>query len=368
MEPGLFFYLLTAIAVINCLYFIYFSKAAFCQVASPTLGTQPTSIIVCAKNEQEQIKRLVPKLLQQQHPDFEIILVNDASNDNTLEIMEEYAASHAHVHLVNVVNNENFWANKKYALTLGIKKASNDLLVFIDADCRPSSTQWLAAMAGPVNENVEIVIGYSGYKNIKKSLLNAIIRFETVWSALQYIGSSLRNNPYMGVGRNLAYTSHIFYSNAGFMSHMNVMGGDDDLFVNEAATSTNTAVNLHPETFTTSEPKTSWKSWWHQKRRHTAVAKHYKRKHKWMLGGFYLTELLFISTAVITASFGEFWPGIVGLIVVRYILVMVIVGRGLSRFRESGLIPYIPLLEILLIIAQLGLFFHNSSSRPTQWK
>lgn len=367
MSVGLFYAILLACVILNLSFYLYISKITYFKSPDYSKNETPVSIIVCSKNESENLKELVPQLLEQDHPDFEIILINDASIDDTRFVIEEFVAQNDNVHLVNVVNNETFWANKKYALTLGIKKAVNEHLIFIDADCRPASKKWLSLISQPLKDQTSISLGYSGYYKVKNSLLNALIRFETVFTALQYLGFAVRSNPYMGVGRNLAYTSKQFYDVSGFMSHMKVMGGDDDLFVNEAATKNNTAIVIDPEAFTMSTPKVQWSKWWTQKKRHISTARLYRAKHKLSLGLFFISQVLFFTAAILGFFFGLQWEAILSLVLLRYIIVMIIIGRGLSRFRESELIPFIPFLEILLVFCQLGLFVSNKSNQPKRW-
>lgn len=368
MEISVFFYILASFAIVNCVYYLFFSNVGFAKITAPKGKlTQAVSVIVCSKNEQENLKVLVPLLLEQNHPDFEIILINDASIDDTREVIENFMSQDHRVKFVNVVNNESFWGNKKYALTLGIKKAVYDHLVFIDADCVPNSKEWLAIMAKHLSQEKSIVLGYGGYKKVKNSLLNALIRYETAFTAIQYFSYAMRGNPYMGVGRNLAYTATQFYESSGFMSHMKVLGGDDDLFVNQSATSSNTAVSLNEESFTTSQPKTKWKKWWKQKKRHINTASHYKWKHKLLLGIFYISQIGFYISAILALIFGINWLLILGIILFRYLIFWIVMGKGMSRFRESDITILLPFLEILLIGTQLALFISNMGHRPKQW-
>lgn len=368
MEIGIAFIVLTGFVLINSIYYLFFAKLSFFKPELPSRSSEPVSIIVCSKNEQENLSTLVPLLLEQNHPDFEIILINDASIDDTLEVIEQFQEIDARVKKVDVINNESFWGNKKYALTLGIKKAINDRLIFIDADCKPASKEWLAHMANHFGQEKSIILGYGGYQKKKYSILNALIRFETAITAIQYMSYAFHRNPYMGVGRNLGYTATQFYAIRGFMDHMKIMGGDDDLFVNQAATKSNTAVVIEPEAFTISKPKKTWPEWWRQKRRHINTASHYKSKHKFLLGLFYFSQLGFFVASIVGFIIGINWMLILGLVVLRYLIMWIIVGKGLSRFRESDIIPFLPLLEILLVFSQLGLFFTNLGKQPKQWK
>ncbi|GAK93812.1 N-acetylglucosaminyltransferase [Nonlabens ulvanivorans] len=277
MEIGIAFIVLAGFVLINIVYYFFLARVGFYKSPQNTTSQDAVSVIVCSKNEQDNLKVLVPLLLQQNHPSFEIILINDASIDDTLEVIEQFQELDHRIKKVDVVNNESFWGNKKYALTLGIKKAVNEKLIFIDADCKPSSQSWLQIMADGFTENKSIILGYGAYEKKKYSILNALIRYETGLTAIQYMSYALHGNPYMGVGRNLAYTSKQFYDVSGFIDHMKVLGGDDDLFVNQAATRDNTAVIIEPDAFTVSTPpKNTWSTWWTQKRRHINTASHYK--------------------------------------------------------------------------------------------
>ncbi len=229
---------------------------------------------------------------------------------------------------------------KKYALTIAMKKATYPTVLLTDADCRPASDQWLAGMMAPLqNESTQLVLGISPY-TYKSGFLNFLIRSETLFTAVQYVSMALAGFPYMGVGRNLLYRRALFFKHKGFYNHMRVWGGDDDLFVNEAATSRNVAVSLHPDTFMTSTPKETWTAWRRQKKRHLNVGKRYKTGDKirlglitgthvltWLLGlvvaGYVvwlaitaqtealLQPLLLIATGLFLLRFGLFW-GIIG--------------------------------------------------------
>jgi glycosyltransferase involved in cell wall biosynthesis len=369
MQIGVFFFILIGFASINIIYYLFLSKVGFSNTCK-ALGDshKAVSVIVCSKNEQENLKVLIPQLLKQNHSNFELILINDASHDDTRDVIEEFMIQDKRVKMVHVVNNESFWGNKKYALTLGIKKAVNEHLVFIDADCTPDSKEWLSVMARHLSTEKSIVLGYGGYQKVENSLLNALIRFETGFTAIQYFSYAMHGNPYMGVGRNLAYTATQFYEVNGYINHMKVLGGDDDLFVNQAATSKNTAVSLNEDSFTSSQPETTWSTWWKQKKRHINTASYYKNSHKFLLALFYLTQVGFLISSVLAFIFEINWMIISVIIILRYLAFWIVVGKGLSRFRESDIIIISPFLELLLIGTQFALFIANMLHRPKQWK
>ena len=358
--------LLAFVVIVNCLYYIYFVPFTFSRAGTKTSSAvYPVSVLICAKNEARNLKDQIPLWLAQDYPDFELILINDASSDNTLEIMEHFAEKDSRIRVVDVKSNEAFWGSKKYALTLGIKKAANKRMLFTDADCRPASTSWIRLMVSQFSEEKQIILGYSGYLR-RPGLLNALIRFETIITAIQFFAYALRGNPYMGVGRNLAYTSNVFYAHGGFTSHMNVLSGDDDLFVNKAATATNTALQYHPESFTYSIPKKKWKHWFQQKKRHSSTASRYKPKHKVLLGAYYIFNVSFCILAILACLYSS-WKIAILLIIFRLLVQYIVVGKGALLLKESSLIPFIPFLEMFLVCLQLSIFISSKTSKQSTW-
>ncbi|MBT8394757.1 MAG: glycosyltransferase, partial [Bacteroidia bacterium] len=227
------FYIFLIVVFIQLSYYLLiFGKFAFGKMQKSKPKNIAVSVLVCAKNEAQNLHKFVPLIAKQDYPDFEIVLINDASTDNSLAIMEDLAAKHNNINIVDVKNNEAFWANKKYALTLGIKAAKNDYLLFTDADCKPTSKHWIKEMSSQFSNEKTIVLGYGGHSKIKKSVLNKLIRYETMLTAIQYFSFTKFGIPYMGVGRNLAYRKDVFYKVNGFVDHMDINSGDDDLFIN----------------------------------------------------------------------------------------------------------------------------------------
>ncbi|WP_299113221.1 glycosyltransferase [uncultured Winogradskyella sp.] len=363
------FYFFIAIAIIQYIYYICFLN--FFSSLKSTKGKQkniPVSIIVCAKNEAENLRQNLSKIINQNYDNFEIVLINDNSWDETLDVIEEYASKHHNITVVDVKPIEQFWGNKKYALTLGIKASKYEFLLFTDADCAPASDQWLKEMSSHFSNKKSIILGYGAYAKIKHSLLNVLIRFETVMTATQYFSYARMGSPYMGVGRNLAYRKELFFNNSGFMKHMEVKSGDDDLFVNAIANNSNTAICISEESFTISEPKKTFKDWVIQKRRHISTAKHYKPLHKFLLGLYFFSQFTFWTLTTILLLFLHQWEIVLAVLGFRIIIQYISVGLAAKKLKSSDLIIFIPLLEIFLIIFQLAIFSANLISKPKHWK
>ena len=201
----------------------------------------PVSVIVCAHDEEQNLRDLIPLLLSQNHPDFEIIIVDDRSNDGTFDLLLQETSKDHRLRMVHVNRTPQLFNAKKYALTLGIKAAKYEWLLLTDADCRPDSKNWISSFTKHFSQTTQFVLGFSPYEK-RPGILNAFIRFETLMSGIQYLSFASLGIPYMGVGRNLSYRRSKFLAEKGFNNFIKTTGGDDDLFVNQHARKANTAV------------------------------------------------------------------------------------------------------------------------------
>lgn len=329
-------------------------------------ATPGVSVVVCAHDEEANLRALVPLLLQQQYPDFEVVVVNDRSNDGTYDYLRELALIEPHLKVLQVDAKPDHINGKKFGLTLAIKAAKHEWVLFTDADCRPASNNWLAEMASAMGPNTNFVLGYSPYQK-SNGLLNAFIRFETETTALQYLGLGQVGMPYMGVGRNLAYRKSMFLNNKGFNNILSITGGDDDLLVNAWANAKNTRVVLTPHAITLSKPKTTWQAFFEQKRRHLSVGKFYKRTHKLVLGIFSLTWMAFWPMAVALTLLGG-WKVAAGGLLVR-LITQTGAFQALHRRAGQGLeLPKTPFLDFIFGFYYLVAGIAALNSKKIRWK
>lgn len=230
------------------------------------------SIVVAAHNEAANLQKLIPLLLNQQYPSFEIIIVLDRSSDDSSSILEQYQCDHLRVMRIQSVPDN--WNAKKFALDYGIKAAKYEWLLLTDADCIPASTQWISSFAALISDETELILGLSPYLS-EKTQVSQLVNYETLQTALNYSSAALSQQAYMGVGRNLAYRKSSFIKAGGFDPLKSITGGDDDLLVQQMSRSHNTTINLDWEGLTYSVPKRTWKGYFNQKTRHLSVGKHY---------------------------------------------------------------------------------------------
>lgn len=327
----------------------------------------PISVIISARNEAQNLREFLPSILTQNYPDYEVIVVNDCSFDGSDHILDDLKLIYPLLKVVTITEHDRFKTGKKFALTLGIKAAKNEHLLFTDADCQPASADWITRMAANFTGSTQLVLGYSPYIK-EKNFINPFIRFETIKTAINYLSSAINGDPYMGIGRNLAYTKTLFFNAKGFASHMHILSGDDDLFVNQNATATNTAIEIHPDAFTFSPAKESLSAWFRQKKRHFGVGKEYKSRHKRLLSLDAMSGFLFYILLTLCLVFNfEPWLAL-GLFMFRLIFQVVIYNRIFKRLNGNDLIWYLPFLDMIyyLYLNTFGLI--GTFIKTTKWK
>ena len=347
---------------------LVFSRFSFVKPKKETPKSVPVSVIVWAKNEYENLVTQLPVLVSQNYPNYELVLIDDASNDETLDLFEEYEKQYSFVKLVKVKNNEAFWGNKKFALTLGIKAAKNEYLLFTDADCSVKSENWILEMTSHFSLKKTIVLGYGAYDKIKGSVLNKIIRFDGVFTAIQYLSWAKIGKPYMGIGRNMAYKKSEFFNVNGFINHIKVRSGEDDLFINEAANKANTTICYSPDSFTYCEPKTTFKDWMNQKRKETSTKKFYKDFDKIQLNLYFISQICCLILGVILLSFQYNLIIVSSVLGFRYVFNWIVFGYGAAKLKEKDIILWYPIFEIILLITQIRVAFTNLIFKPEHWK
>ena len=328
---------------------------------------EPVSIIICARNEDDNLTEFLPKVLTQNYPEFEVIVVNDCSFDNTENVIDEYAKIFPNLKKVTIKEDGYYKTGKKFAVMVGIKGTKYNNLLFIDADCYPATEFWLSDMAKGFVNKKEIVLGYGAYKK-ESGFLNTLIRFDTFLIALNYLSAAVKGKAYMGVGRNLGYTKELFYKEKGFASHYHIQSGDDDLFINQATTSENTNISISSNSTTYSVAKDTFANWKRQKQRHLTTAPHYSisSKTRIMFGfliqyGFYVMffSLLFFKTAFLIALGGFF---------IKIMIQLVIFNKASKKLNEKDLWQFAFVYEFILLI--IYPIFHISKllHKPNKWK
>ena len=327
----------------------------------------PVSVVICARNELKNLRNFLPEILDQDYPDYQVVVVNDCSWDESGKYLDEMADAYARLKVVTLKEQEKYQHGKKFALTLGIKGAAHEHLLLTDADCKPQGRMWIRSMMSGFTPGKEMVVSYGAYLP-QPGLLNKWIRFDTAMNAFMYLTRAMKGKAYMGVGRNLAYTKSLFFRNKGFANHYHIMSGDDDLFVNETATGQNTSVVIQPEAFTYSRPKTSLMTWIWQKKRHMSTGTFYKMRDRRLIGTYFFSLFLFWLAVILAGIVKLNWQIIVGIVLLRLLIQMIVSWKGYKQLGESDLLLFLPIFDIISAFVYPLLAVSNIFIKTKSWK
>lgn len=328
----------------------------------------PVSVVICAKNEAENLLHYLKVVLIQHYPKFEVIVVNDQSDDNTGKVVEDYITRNPNLRLINIKKDiEKPLSGKKFPLKVGIEAASYDIIVTTDADCKPQNPQWLKHLVMEFMSDTNFVLGFSPFTRAS-GFLNKLIRYDNTLSAMEYLSFVLAGMPYKGVGRNMAFRKNTYASWEGYPKKTNKILAGDDLFINAIAKRSNTEIALNKESFIYTQPKTTWGEWLTQKTRHAKAFLHYKFHHQILLFLLSLTTLLFYLFPIAFFFQPEqvLFAAIAGTIVYATRLIThIIVSKKLNNEDLSYFIIFLDLAHILIMPI---LFFKIITTKEDKWK
>jgi cellulose synthase/poly-beta-1,6-N-acetylglucosamine synthase-like glycosyltransferase len=361
------FWTFCGILFINLLYTIFiYGKFAFFKQKNATNFAEGISVIIAARNEADNLFENLPYILEQQYPLFEVIIINHQSTDESAYILNAFSQQYKNLKIIEVEKSKHLRPGKKLPITLGVKAAKYEYLIFTDADCRPKGFDWLQKMANGFNNNKEIVLGFGPYYK-SKGFLNQVIRFDTTWIAINYFSMALNRLPYMGVGRNMGYTKKIFNSVHGFKDHYAVSSGDDDLFIQQAAKNKNYAIVIEESSFTYSSPHQHWDRWLLQKSRHYTTTPFYGVIKKTMLGIYPLTSILAWLTFVILMFNNDFRWISLGVFMFVTIIKWIILAKCFSNLKEKSFHYLLPFYDLIYTFLMPFVYYSSDKKKTNKW-
>ncbi|MCX2742432.1 glycosyltransferase [Mangrovivirga sp. M17] len=348
-------------------YLYYFEAVTIKNPNRSDLSLPPLSIVVAAHNEKENLKKLIPSVLGQNYPEFELIIVNDRSRDQTNLILEKYS-NDKRICIVNIDTTPSGRDSKKNAILQGINKAKYEHLIFTDADCRPVSDNWLNSYGEiySCTPKTQVILGYSPHFPTS-GLLGRFIEFETATTLLVYMGKAIKGKPYMAVGRNMSYTKSFFKQSGGFSSFINVTGGDDDIIINRYAKKDFTKVNTSPESAVFTFAKKNLKAYIKQKKRHLSVGKRYNLADKLFSASYWMSLIVQYGSLITLIWFPELIIPILSMLFIRLLTGMIIYKRAKKRLNLPLTTVMLSVLEILYIFYVVSLGTASLYSKTTKW-
>lgn len=313
----------------------------------------PVSVIICASEEVENLRNNLTAVLRQDYPQFEVIVINDGNTDESADYLTLLSERYRNLYHSFVPDSSRYISRKKLAITLGIKASKYDWVVFTEANCRPESNQWLRMLARNFTSRAQVVLGYSSYERGDK-WLHKKVSFDNLFTSMRYLGMALAGHPYMGIGRNMAYRKELFYAQKGFSTYLNLQRGDDDLFINQIATTENTRIEIDKDAIVRMQPVARTKDWKEEKIGYRSTGKYYHGIQRHLIGMETASRLLFHLSWITTVTAGllnKNWiiPAIAFfLFLLRFTMQAIIINTTAKELNEKRRYYFsLPLFDIL---------------------
>ena len=364
--------------IVQLFYYLYFYRKLYQHAANNDEVNTTTidnddkelpgiSIIISAKNEAENLRKNLPFILNQQYPNFEIIVVDNASTDSTSDVLKSFRKNHPNLYTTFIPIGSHALNNKKLALTLGIKAAKHEILLFTEADTKPLSNKWVYEYAKAFNKDKDIVLGCCQLE-IEKGFFKKYILFDNLFSGIKYTSMVLVNKTYMGIGRNMAFKKNLFFDNKGFSSLLNMEDGEDNVFINRIATKDNATLVSSPDSMVVSNVIDDFFSWRSIKTTYLTTRKHYAGSTAKILSfevaSRYSFYILFATLCVIAikSSVTIFAFFALLLLLIRYLIQLIVVNKNSKVYNAGSFYFSLPLFDLLEPIVS-HLFLRRETKR-----
>jgi len=355
-------------------YFIVYGRVAFHKdkkIVSPqTLTTENSpsvSVILCVKEEAYNLKQTLSYFLEQEYPDYEVIVVDMASQDETKSVLLRTKEVYPHLKIVNMCANVNKFTGKKFPLSIGIRSAKNDIIIVSSSDSKPSSFQWIRQMVEPFTKGKSINIGYTAYKT-NGGFWSSLINYDNVNLALNYLSLSMLGITFIGDGKNLAYRRELFFKKGAFIPYYNLISGEDDIFINRVANGSNTAVNINSEAINDTIITEKYYDWRLKKLCHYKSVRYFNFFDRIMTSLMPMTTVLLYCVMALSIVFRFPWEYVVGVDLIKWVIQIIIYFKACVRLRTKKIAIFAPLFEIVFLPINTIFKLKSLRRKKNKWK
>lgn len=315
---------------------------------------EPVSVVVYTKNQAYLLKDKLFSLLEQEYPDYEVIVVNHASQDETSFVLKVYTETYKNLKIVDIKEDVNVFQGRKYPLSIGIKCAKNDIIILTDTESVPSGYHWITEMESRFTKGVNIVLGYVSREATKK-LLNGFSQYTYAEESASYMGFALLRAPYMGNGKNLAVRRSFFFNKGGFINHYAISEGYDVLFVNQNSTPSNTRLSLSEDSFVTAKSFPLFEDLVRHRKHQIKLYFHFKAKDKFLQILYPLMNIVYYVLFAILLLIDFPYELLLGTLVLKFGWHIFSFYKYSKRFKQKKVFIFAPLYEFFFLIFDLFL-------------
>lgn len=233
---------------------VYYAIRQASKESEPVQDPAPkASVIVFTDCNVIKLESMLDQMILEDYPYFEIIVVYDAAADYAKMLNERFSKKYDNVYVTFIPPGSHNVSRRKLAITSGVKAAKGEIIVTTTGNISlPEHHHWLSSLLAPfsgsIGHRIDVSLGLSKIRFEDYTGWTRWYReFDSIMRDAQWIGYAAMGQPYRGDGNNLAFRRSVFFEHKGYAKTINLHNGDDDLFINEIANVSNTAIVTNPQ-------------------------------------------------------------------------------------------------------------------------
>lgn len=338
------------------------------EVISNEQAMEPLSVLLTVRNEEDNLRRLLPQLLTINTVKYEAIAVDDYSLDNTYSVLGNFRHKYSHFKISSL--NEETRFSAKLAQNIALKAAQYEWVLILPVEAQEVNRDWLGGFAvNTTTQNRNVLIGYSGIERAP-GWYNLLCRIENFEQQIRSAGFISNGVPFVYFEENVAFRKKEYFDIGGYGQKTKEPYANLELIINQFIRKKNTVLLLNSGTSLRKVVKTEKDDFYNLLQRSYRIERYLPRWKRIALQFETYSQVLFLPfLALILPFIFELWPVIaamVGVLIVSRIIMIKIIQK---RLNEPKI--FITSLVYGLLMPYYKLFYrgyYSRISRHNKWK
>lgn len=338
------------------------------EVISNEQAMEPISVLLTLRNEEENLKRLLPQLLTIDTVKYEAIAVDDYSLDNTYSVLGNFRHKYSHFKISSL--NEETRFSAKLAQNIALKAAQYDWVLILPVEAKEVSGDWLSGFAvNTTTQKRKVLLAYTGIE-MASGWYNLLCRIENFEQQIRSAGFISNGIPFVYFEENVAFRKKEYFDIGGYGQKTKEPYANLELVINQFITRKNSVLVFNQNTSIRRSIKTEKDDYYNLLQRSYRIERYLPLWKRLALQFETLSQVLILPLAMLVLAFVvELWPLLsvfLGLLILGKIIMIKIIQ---NRLNEPKI--FITSLVYGLVISYYRLFYrwyYSQFSRHNKWK
>lgn len=294
--------------------------------------SSPLSLIITLRNEEDNLKTNLPKLLEIDGLDYEVIAVDDFSQDSSYLVLGLLRDRYKKLKISHL--NQETRYSIKLSQNIALKATSNDWVMQVPVSIAQKPDEWLMEFSKSINNKLNVIIGYSGILP-EKGFYNRIYRIENFLLQLKSAGYIYNRMPVIYSEENIAFKKSKYFEMGGYGNTISEPYANLELLINSFIQKDSSKVLFNKEATVRKKEDINRKNYLELLKKSYRIEKRLSFFQKLFLGFDELSKVLFIPlTAAVIISQIELWPAYAILLGIKLMAHLVIIKITLKHLNE----------------------------------